>query len=245
MCYRGVYFWPKMVGKKTLFLSAEGKTITGRKSFYTPNLSAKKRVGPHNQDVISVLVGNLLGDGYAEKRKNSTRFHIHMSSKNAEYVFWLHRFFADRGYCSPTVPKAKKQIGKKNKPYFSLKFRTFSFQSLNWLYDLFYPERETGKGRKKCVPTNVKPLLTKRALSIWIMDDGGRGGDGLKISTESFSLHDNTVLREALSENFLITPTIQRHGDKHLLYFKKSDYKRVSLLVKPYVLPCMYYKLKL
>ena len=245
MCYRGVSFWPKMVGKKQLFLSADAGRIAGRASFHTPNLSAKSRVGPHNQEVVSVLIGNLLGDGYAEKRKNSTRFHIHTSSKNAEYVFWLHKFFADRGYCSPTVPKAKKQIGKKSKVYFSINFRTFSFQSLNWLYDLFYPENLGGKRGKKCVPTVVKSLLTERALSVWIMNNGGKGGDGLKISLEGFSLHDNIVLRKALSENFLITPTIQRHGNTFLLYFTFCDYGKVSLLVKPYVLPCMYYKLRI
>ena len=209
-------------------------------SFYTAALLADKRVGPHNQDVISVLVGNLLGDGYAEKRGNSTRFALHMSDKNAQYVFWLHKFFADRGYCSSTVPVAKKQIGKGNRVYFSIRFHTFSFKSLNWLYDLFYPSHQDGKS----VPPLVKDLLTERALAVWIMDDGGKSGDGLKISTEGFSLEDNRVLQRALSERFSIEPTIQRHKKSHILYFKKKDYEAISLLVKPYTLPCMYYKLK-
>jgi hypothetical protein len=47
---------------------------------------AKNRIGPHNKDIISVLVAKLLGDGHAEKRSNSIRFSIHMSSKNIEYL---------------------------------------------------------------------------------------------------------------------------------------------------------------
>ena len=35
--------------------------------FHT-RVTAQKRIGPHNLDVISVLVGSLLGDCYASKR---------------------------------------------------------------------------------------------------------------------------------------------------------------------------------
>ena len=75
-----------------------------KRKFYTQNLFSKERIGPHNEDVISVLVGNLLGDGYGEKRKNSTRFQIHMSSRNVEYVFWSFKFFAEKGYSSRKKP---------------------------------------------------------------------------------------------------------------------------------------------
>ena len=221
-----------------------------KKSFYTIHLPAGERVGPHNLDVISVLVGNLLGDGHAERRGNSTRFHLHMSDKNAQYVFWLHRFFADRGYCSPTAPSIKRQIGKQNRVYFSIKFRTFSFKSLNWLHDSFYVKEggaalREGSGARKRVPTLIREVLTERALAVWIMDDGGRSGDGLKISTEGFSLDDHKVLQQAVCENFSLRPTIQRHTGKYLLYFKKSDFCALSSLVKPYTLPCMYYKLRI
>lgn len=198
--------------------------MKNKRGFYTANLFAEKRVGPHNQDVISVLVGNLLGDGYAEKRKNSTRFHLHLSNKNAQYVFWLHKFFADRGYCTPARPSVKKQIGKKNKVYFSINFNTFSFKSLNWLHDLFYPSHSPGKR----VPAHVKELLTERALSVWVMKNGGKSENGLKISTEGFSLQDNKVLQKALSERFFVEPTIQRYKGKYLLYVKKKDISCLS-----------------
>jgi hypothetical protein len=31
------------------------------------------RIGPHNQEIISVIFGSLLGDGYAEKKKRKRR----------------------------------------------------------------------------------------------------------------------------------------------------------------------------
>ena len=216
-----------------------------KRHFYTKNLSAEKRIGAHNKDVISVLVGNLLGDGYGEKRNNSTRFQIHIQSLNAEYVFWLHKFFALKGYCSPIKPHIKKKIGKKNKIYFSMTFKTFSFSSLNFLYDSFYKENKQTKKKSKCVPTNIDCLLTEQALAIWVMDSGGKGGSGFKISTESFCHKDNLLLQKALHKNFSIEPSIQRHKNKYLLYFKKSDIHSVWSVVKTYTLSLMYYKFKI
>ena len=219
-----------------------------KRKFYTQNLFSKERVGPHNQDVISVLVGNLLGDGHAEKRKNSTRFQMRIMSRNAEYVFWLHKFFASKGYSSPKKPVVKKQIGKKNSIYFSIKWKTFSFSSLNFLYDSFYStNKDTIKNNQniKNVPTNIYSLLTQQALAIWIMDDGGKSGSGLKISTESFCYSDNLLLQKTLKTKFSIEPSIQRvsvHKNKYSLYFRKNQIFSLYSIVKPYILPCMRYK---
>jgi hypothetical protein len=35
-------------------------------SWGQPRIPARNRIGPHNLDIISVIVGNLLGDGWAE-----------------------------------------------------------------------------------------------------------------------------------------------------------------------------------
>ena len=72
-----------------------------QRCFYTKRIAAKQRIGLYQQQVICTLVGNLLGDGYMEKRNNATRMHIHMSSRNVEYINWLHIFFSEKGYCSP------------------------------------------------------------------------------------------------------------------------------------------------
>lgn len=243
-----------------------------RREFYSQSISSEKRIGPHDKDVISVLVGSLLGDGYAQKRKNSTRFQIEMSSKNASYIFWLHNFFADRGYCSAKKPVVKKQIGKKNTVYFSIKFKTFSFSSLNYLYHQFYCENN----QRKKIPTQIYELLTPKALAIWIMNDGEKSGSGLKISTKPSSFTDNLLLQKIFSEKWGITPTVQHHlfhtfsisflsekigkgmektgkdrkryekdKQKYLVYFKKNDLLSLSYIVKPHMLFCMYYKLNI
>ena len=146
-----------------------------QRCFYTKRLASKQRIGPHQEQVISTLVGNLLGDGYMEKRNNATRMHIHMSSRNVEYINWLHIFFNEKGYCSTNKLKLTKQIGKNNKIYFSCKFRTFSFSSFNFLHDCFYVEK------KKKVPQDIYNLLSPRAFAIMIMDDGDKSEERIKI----------------------------------------------------------------
>jgi len=61
--------------------------------------------------------------------------------KNREYLNWLHRFYADRGYCGYTPIKYKKQIGLNGNIYYSGKLNTWTFNSLTWLYDLFYHKK--------------------------------------------------------------------------------------------------------
>lgn len=216
-----------------------------KRKFSTQNLFSKERVGPHNQDLISVLVGNLLGDGYGEKRMNKTRFQIHIKSRNAEYLFWLFKFFAEKGYSSPKKPVVKKQIGKKNSIYFSIKFKTFSFSSLNFLYDSFYSKnKSTIKNNQniKNVPTNIYSLLTQQALAIWIMNLGGKSGSGLKIKSESFCYKAHLLLQKTLKTKFSLEVSIQRDKKKYTLYFKKNQIFSLYSIVKPYILPCMRYK---
>jgi hypothetical protein len=56
--------------------------------FHTKILRSKNRIGPHNQDVISVIVGSLLGDGYCNKRLiEGCRICFRQSHKHKNYLF--------------------------------------------------------------------------------------------------------------------------------------------------------------
>ena len=209
----------------------------GTITFFTRSLKAKERVGPHNQEIIDILVGSLLGDSWGEKRSNSTRFHLHMQSRNVEYLEFLRNSFLKNGYCSDLKPKKSVQIGKDGKRYFSIKIRTFSFISFNEIYDMFYLEN------KKIVPKKIAKYLTPRALAVWIMDDGGKSGVGRKISTESFTLEEVTLLKNALLSNFGLEYRIQAHKQCHILYLPKAQLNRLAEIVQDFVVPSMRYKI--
>jgi hypothetical protein len=51
-------------------------------------ITSKDRIGPHNIDIISIIIGSTLGDTQLEKRKNGigTRVKFEQSSENVEYL---------------------------------------------------------------------------------------------------------------------------------------------------------------
>jgi hypothetical protein len=57
------------------------------RSFHT-KVRASKRIGPHNEDVLSLLIGSLLGDAYGNKRSGEgTRFSYRQSIVHKDYLF--------------------------------------------------------------------------------------------------------------------------------------------------------------
>jgi ubiquinol-cytochrome c reductase cytochrome b subunit len=51
-------------------------------------LTSSQRIGPHNIDIISLIIGSTLGDTHLEKRKRGigTRIIFEQCSKNVEYL---------------------------------------------------------------------------------------------------------------------------------------------------------------
>lgn len=199
-------------------------------------LKSKDRFITHNYDVLCALYGSLLGDCYAEKRSNSTRFVLQQESSNMEYLMWYHSFFAMRGYMSSEKPKIQTRIGKHSKVRFFYRVRTWSFASLNWVFDSFYPQG------KKIVPANLDYFFSPLAIAIWIQEDGTAVSAGLKIATHCFSLDDVTFLCTLFLHKYGIIATPNRDKDQWVIYIQKKSMPTLALLVKDFVVPSMFYK---
>uniref|UniRef100_UPI0022378448 LAGLIDADG endonuclease n=1 Tax=Ramaria rubella TaxID=113071 RepID=UPI0022378448 len=217
------------------------------KSFHT-QCRAIKRIGPHNIDVISVIFGLLLGDGYANNRSGEgVRISIKQSIIHKEYLFSLYEFFLNKGYCSNNKPREYiRTIKDIKKIYSGYEFNTFTFRSFMWIYELFY------KKGKKIVSLNIEKYITPLTLAIWISDDGcfcsstgGRGG--VRITCNSFSLEEVEYLTNVLRKKFFLDCTIQKISlkDKYSIYIKKNSITRLENLILPYLHISMHYKLGL
>ena len=67
------------------------KTISAFISYdKNTKIRAVKRIGPHNMDILSIIFGTLLGDGYAEKRVNGTRITFYQEGSHKDYLLLLH-----------------------------------------------------------------------------------------------------------------------------------------------------------
>ena len=136
--------------------------------FNSSRISSIKRIGPHNYEILSIMIGSLLGDGHMEKFGNGSRFTFYQAKPNGEYLLWLHKTISELGYAKKELPQLYARKGlSENEMFYYYRFRTFTYASFNWIYDSFYPN-----GSRKIIPELIVTYLTPMALAIWMMDDG-------------------------------------------------------------------------
>jgi hypothetical protein len=62
--------------------------VVGKEKFFYKKITSKERIGPHNIDIISIIIGSTLGDTQLEKRTNGigTRVIFEQLNNNVEYL---------------------------------------------------------------------------------------------------------------------------------------------------------------
>jgi len=226
--------------------------------FNLPRTPSIKRIGPHNFDILSILICSLLGDGHASKdpRGNGTVFRFYYGTVNMEYALYLHKIISKLGYCSLSIPEARTRTIK-NYNYSDgniipapsdkttrgiIRFNTYTYSSFNWIHDSFY------LNNIKRVPEFIGDYLTPQGLAHWIMDDGNYIRDrGLRISTHSFTYKEVSFLSELLTNKYGLKTSL--HSGKientHVIYISKKSLPDLIEIVRPFMLNSMLYKLGL
>ena len=95
-CLKWFYFNTNFINDcsiSSILLISSNRLNYFYRSFFTCKTSVE-RIGPHNIDIISMIIGSLLGDGHLEKRKQGvgTRLKFEQSSDNVEYLMWFHSY---------------------------------------------------------------------------------------------------------------------------------------------------------
>lgn len=214
--------------------------------FNLPRFNPLKRIGPHNYDILSILIGSLLGDGSMEKSVNGSRFVFYQAKVNEEYLLCLHNIISKLGYAKKEKPKLYSRKGSTlvgiDEIRYYIRFRTFTYSSFDWIYDSFYP-----KGTRKVVPNFIDLYLSPLALAIWMMDDGTSfKNKGFKFSTNSFTLKEIQYLALILKNKYNLDSSIHKSGliNQYNIYLPKSSFKDLIKIVHPHFHPSMYYKIK-
>lgn len=212
--------------------------------FSTPKVRAYKRIGPHNFNILSILIGSMLGDCFAEKHGNGTRFCLQQEHSNNAYLLWFHNYVAELGYCTPTIPKLGSRLVGEGKIRRLSRFKTYTFSSFDWIHEAFYVNGV------KIVPPMIADYLSPLALAVWIMDDGCAASSGLKIASNSFSKADVQILCNILKEKYGLNATVNKAGviwppqaEQYCIYISKYSMPTLASIVRPYMHPSMYYKL--
>ncbi len=185
-------------------------------------------------DVKDILIGTTLGDGYLEQHGRGVRLQVVHSVRFKEYIEWKHKQLRVLG-CSPI------HLCKAEYPFF--RFVTKIHCYLAELKRIFYCNK------RKIIPDSISDLLkTPLALTVWYMDDATRGEGkypAIKFETQILEEEDISKLKLCLQRNFEIQSAIHKSGKNRglRLYIPAKGAVRLNNLIKPYILPCMEYKL--
>ena len=190
-----------------------------------------------NDEIRSIIVGTLLGDGHLETQNDGRtwRLKIEHTMKQRQYVQWLYEYFSD---WSNSEPKEKQKVVK-GKTYTNIWFQTRSHGEFRFYGQQFYD----GNG-KKHVPKIISKILTPLALAVWFMDDGSsksRQHKALILNTQCFSKRELKLLSEVLLKKFDIEANLRQQKEGYQLIISRPA--KFIELIKPYLLPMFYYKL--
>lgn len=204
-------------------------------------MRSHSRIGPHNKDILSIIYGSLLGDGYAEKHGNGTRISFYQEHSHKYYLFWLHNYFSEKGYCNSKLPKIQTRLAENGKIRYITRFKTYTYTSFNWINSIWYING------KKVIPNNIEEYLSPLALAVWIMDDGGKVSSGFKLSTNSFTLSEIEKLCDILNKKYNLMANPNKAGDlnkeQYVIFISKHSMNQLAKLVGPYIHNSMKYKL--
>lgn len=187
------------------------------------------KLTPIQQDL---LIGTLLGDGclLLNKSKRTARLQIRQQTRHKEYVEWKYSYF--QAYVS-----LKPKLDVHNNSWF---FRTKSSVNLKNWHSLFY------LNKKKIVPQYIMNLLKHPiGLAAWFMDDGNgyKHYRGFRISTYGFTQDEQFLLKSCLNQNYGLDVNVIQDRKGFQLLIPAQSACRFKNIIKPYIVPCMKYKL--
>lgn len=198
---------------------------------------------PLHKDFISILYGSLLGNGncYGEKRDIKTRFIFYQENIHKEYLLYYYNLINQFGLCSNNLPIIKNKLVSKGKIKKFIKFNTWSYIKLNWIYNNWY------KNNIKILPYDIEYYFTPLTLAILIMNNGIKINKGLKIITDNFNYEEHIKLKNILYNkynlNISIHKIINKNNIKYSLYIYPNSIDKLYLIIQPYLISSMKYKL--
>ena len=223
-----------IIGKMLPFNKARTKAIT--------------RIGPHNKQVLDIIICGMLGDLWADKIPGNQlpgiRFNIEQSISNTAYIHQLTLLFYNLGYCARPIPTLVQKSDKEIENRFNYRLSLFTFTSFIWIYDSYY--KTINDVTKKRVPFYIADFLTPTGLAHWIMQDGSyQKGQGINIATNSFTFEECKFLTTILTNKYSLKTSVIKTGtpNQWRISIWKESMPLLRKIIKPHFIPEMEYKL--
>ena len=200
----------------------------GRKLVVETLRARKARGLEFSPEQWSLILGSLLGDAYLVWTTRGYAFRVNHGVRQKEYVDWKYEKLKAFVNCPPRFA---------DRCYY---FRTVTHDAFSSLRALFYP-----KGRKEVPRELIASEMNPLILAVWIMDDGSKDSQQLRINSQSFTEEENKFLAEVLRAKFGIETTLNRDKKQFRLRVCQASMRELIKLTRPYVIPTMLYKFSL
>jgi len=242
---KNTYMWPNL-----LLDYPDGSTIICSSfpilPFNKSRTKAIKRIGPHNIDVLSIIICGLLGDWWGNKIKgaqmDSVRFSLEQGVKNSAYIHYLNLLLHELGYCSTVTPKlVVKSEAIKDKRLdptltrYNYRLTTYTFTSFLWIFNAFY--MEVNGVMVKRVPCWVGEFITPLGLAHLIMGIGSIDSQGLILKINDLKgLHlVKTELKNRYNLNSTYISYFREGESFKVLCIKEECFALLQSIVNPYL----------
>jgi len=195
-----------------------------------------------NNEILSQLVGHLLGDGSIHYSRTSVTpyFVFTQTIKRFEYIW--HVYLTLSPYCG-RVPLINPGL-RKGIPYPFLQVMSRSYPALIPLYELFYQINVNGNSNTKVITTDLLQFLNPVSLAYWAMDDGSRTPSAFYFHTEAFTFKECYLLVQMLHYRFGLFSTVQLHAGKPMINIAVKSMPLFKSIVTPHFHQSMLYKLQ-
>lgn len=200
-----------------------------------------------NSEILSQLVGHLLGDGSIHYTRTSVTpyFVFNQTIKRFEYIW--HVYLTLSAYCS-RVPIFNPGI-RKGIPHPFIQVMTRSYPALIHLHDLVYQGRVKGSkisiSYTKIITTDLLPSLNPISLAYWAMDAGSGTPSRFYFHTEAFTIKECYLLVAMLHYRFGLFSQIQLNAGKPIIKIKSKSMPLFRSIVTPHFHHSMLYMLRL
>lgn len=190
-----------------------------------------------------IVYGLVLGDAYVQATgASNARLRLEHSAKQEEYMRWLYQELRNLFAKPPDFLQRIHPQTKRMNSYLRLQS-----QSSPWFGALrkkFYDQN--GKRR---VPEDFEKFLSGRTLAIWYMDDGCyyKRDKSAHIYLPKYTAEEIGRLKQAFERRFSITAKVYCRPDRKScqITINGDDIKKFRLLIEPYIIPSMRYKIPL
>lgn len=227
----------KEIGLLLNLNKSEVERILYKRNIYSKSIRTKNKSIELSQIQKDILIGLILGDGYISNKYSTSYLKIDHSLEQKEYAEDIFSKFSNifkslNYYTRKTVDK------RNNKLYKSVVLQSLSIKELRVYRDLFYNENT------KIIPNDIEELLTPIGLAYLFMDDGKSASYGFYICTDGFTKEENEFLVNCINRKFNLKLKISKTWiNKYRIFIPSSEKEKFVNLIRPFIIPSMYYKL--